>query len=148
MQVASDSSAALMVITGKKPSGGSLLYVGALMVASGVVSITGISPVEQDLAATGLGLLLGAPLVAYGSRLMFQTVQVLPDRLIWKRFPSEVSIPYADIRTFTITTVMKWHESFDVVRIVMNDGRELSISHLSDGNDLMRALNTYGVRRG
>lgn len=148
MQATSNPGAALGVVTGKKPAGGWLLYVGLILLASAFLGATGLSGKGVDLGTAGFSFLFGAPIVGLCARYMFQTVEAHPDRLIWKRFLSEIAIPYAEIRSTEYIQHVGRMEVYDEVAITMNDGTVHEITHLKDGNDLLRLLNTYGVRRG
>jgi hypothetical protein len=137
-----------VVLRGKKPAMAVWLLVGLLLAPVGLVNLVTWNGVAWVRWAFTITFLIGAALVFSSAQRMFQTVAVFSDRLVWKRFASEVVLPYADIRGVEHVVRSVEYESFHEVRITLTNGHIHTISHLADGNDLVRALNTYGARLG
>lgn len=138
----------MAVVRGKRPAGGWWLYVGVLLVAAGIVRlIGGQEPADSPLAAL-MCLAVGASLCVQPIRLMAQTVSFFPASLVFQRFPHVVEIPYATIVRVDTVTRTTPIETFDEVRLALSDGTAYVVSHIADGNDVVRFLRTYGGFRG
>ncbi len=149
-----DAQGVITVFRGKRTSSTMVLYVGSMIVLGGLVTLAkalaafGKSSGElADVGAGGLTVLVGMAILLVPLRLILQTVSVFADRLEWRRFPSTHVIPYADIARVERVTRTVGIETFDEVFISMRDGTVHTVTHLADGNELVRAINTYGVRR-
>lgn len=144
----------IAVLRGKRTGGGMVLYVGAMIALAGLVTLAqGLAALAassgdlMDVGGGGLTLLVGTAIVFFPLRQILQRVSVFADRLEWRCFPSEHVIRYADIVRVERVTRTVSIETFDEVSISMRDGTVHTITHLDDGNELVRAINTYGVRR-
>jgi len=135
-------------------SGGWLWYIGAVLLASGVLNLAravGVSvPSKGGPSSPMEALILAAGSFVFGALLLIvpvlrwrQQVELFEGGFVWSRLISKVTVARSEVQGTELITHHSRSGTHVEVVVHLADGRELSMSGLSGADQLANMLTAY-----